>query len=1161
MIGNKTICLNMIVKNESHIIIQTLNNLINYINFDYWVISDTGSTDNTKELIVEFFNKQNIPGELIENVWVDFAFNRSEAINHAFNKSDYLFFFDADDSLIGTINFPELTNDIYTFKFGKSITYHRPLLVNNHKKWKYVGVLHEYLVSLEDIDNKILIEGDYYVDSGRVGSRNLNPNKYADDAEVLAKAFDKEIDLDKGLASRYCFYCAQSYKDANNIDKSIEWYKKVLTLDSWNQEKYYSCLMLGSLYVKLNNNLEAIKYYMKSSDYDNERIEGLAETISILKNSEMYSFVDHVYQIYRNYKKNFPNRYPVDRLFLFKHLYNDIIEYNYAFSMYYLKSNLDDGYNCIKQVIINNYIPSNYYISCLDTLYHYKEQLIKDPDTLELFYSLNNYIQYFSKTITLLEILLNMNKTKLYHSPVIKCVSNSDIFISFRCVRSFQNCLKTIFSILNHWSYIPDNWLFINDNILSESEMNVVKANFKFLIISENKNIISEVIKSKAKYWIHLEDNYIFHSKYDYVNEGILGLTELANSNVKQICFNKCYARQFNEYNYDNFISTNNPKFLIHLYYNTVNNRPGYHHWKHFTLKPAITDTTSLFEMDNMDEISYANEWFEKGFRTGFLNSINYTCIEMSNSDSLVVNELGLINNNIKIIKESLFDLPIKIINLERRSDRKEKMIELLNKNNINSFEFVSAIDGKKLIKNKVLIDIFKDNLFESRKGMIGCALSHVVLWTQLVNDENNDYYIILEDDILDVSNDFAYKLQLLNGTKQFQQNDILYLGYLMWSRHKELLDDHYSNLDTDICVRPLNYNLIIGGTFSYSINKSTASKLLSYVETNGIKEAIDNFIINYSRQPNTIMLKEVKPHICFTDWMEYGKEVDTDIQRDMSVFDFNKIYVKMIGHYWNSSSDICNEFNLMKPNNSIIELVDHNNTDIIDYYVIINVPPNDVYFDPEKTLIFPMEPLIQVDKWKEFYDHYPNIKFLGTHDKHLNNVQWRFKLEENSIKLDGLNKIAIILSHKLIYPGHIKRVDFIKKLDHKILDVYGKENYHSLNNYQGTVDYANNVLMKYKYYIMGENFIEHNYATEKIWEPIICECLTFYSGCPNLEDYIDPRAFVRIDFDKPDEAINIIKKAIDEDWWSQRIDIIRKEKQKILNNLGFFPRLEELLN
>jgi len=53
-----TICLNMIVKNESHVIEDTLQNIINYIKLDYWVISDTGSSDNTIEVIKNFFNKK-----------------------------------------------------------------------------------------------------------------------------------------------------------------------------------------------------------------------------------------------------------------------------------------------------------------------------------------------------------------------------------------------------------------------------------------------------------------------------------------------------------------------------------------------------------------------------------------------------------------------------------------------------------------------------------------------------------------------------------------------------------------------------------------------------------------------------------------------------------------------------------------------------------------------------------------------------------------------------------------------------------------------------------------------------------------------------------------------------------------------------------------------
>ena len=55
-----SICLNMIVKDESQIIVKTLTNLCVKINFDYWVICDTGSSDNTKELIQEFFTPLHI---------------------------------------------------------------------------------------------------------------------------------------------------------------------------------------------------------------------------------------------------------------------------------------------------------------------------------------------------------------------------------------------------------------------------------------------------------------------------------------------------------------------------------------------------------------------------------------------------------------------------------------------------------------------------------------------------------------------------------------------------------------------------------------------------------------------------------------------------------------------------------------------------------------------------------------------------------------------------------------------------------------------------------------------------------------------------------------------------------------------------------------------
>ena len=83
MSDKKTICLNMIVKNEAHIIADTLEHLLKYITFDYWVISDTGSTDATKQIICDFFAAKGVPGELVEHEWKDFGHNRSKAFESA----------------------------------------------------------------------------------------------------------------------------------------------------------------------------------------------------------------------------------------------------------------------------------------------------------------------------------------------------------------------------------------------------------------------------------------------------------------------------------------------------------------------------------------------------------------------------------------------------------------------------------------------------------------------------------------------------------------------------------------------------------------------------------------------------------------------------------------------------------------------------------------------------------------------------------------------------------------------------------------------------------------------------------------------------------------------------------------------------------------------
>src|SRR5689334_24368210 len=87
-----SICLCMIVRDEAAVIERCLQSVRGLI--QTWVICDTGSTDRTTELIADAL--EGIPGELHQCGWVDFGHNRTDLMERAYGKADYLLLIDAD---------------------------------------------------------------------------------------------------------------------------------------------------------------------------------------------------------------------------------------------------------------------------------------------------------------------------------------------------------------------------------------------------------------------------------------------------------------------------------------------------------------------------------------------------------------------------------------------------------------------------------------------------------------------------------------------------------------------------------------------------------------------------------------------------------------------------------------------------------------------------------------------------------------------------------------------------------------------------------------------------------------------------------------------------------------------------------------------------------
>jgi len=256
-----------------------------------------------------------------------------------------------------------------------------------------------------------------------------------------------------------------------------------------------------------------------------------------------------------------------------------------------------------------------------------------------------------------------------------------------------------------------------------------------------------------------------------------------------------------------------------------------------------------------------------------------YDCKEYLNLIKDIPNiNLNKINSLLLIIdeyinKEILIRYPIKIINLKRREDRKEKLLKYFIKENVENYEFVEACDAYKLEPSKEIQELFKGNNFSYSKGVVGCAYSHMNLWKKLLEDKNNDFYIIFEDDA-ELTENFKKKLDMCCDEFIRNNMEILYLGahsYIKRNTDINNLEIIYKDYQTEADGN---------GLWAYIISKQAAFKIINYINKNGIKHAIDsrNYINNLSS------INYLNETIVGT----YFSFADSDIQKHNERFSFN---------------------------------------------------------------------------------------------------------------------------------------------------------------------------------------------------------------------------------------------------------------------------------
>ena len=189
---------------------------------------------------------------------------------------------------------------------------------------------------------------------------------------------------------------------------------------------------------------------------------------------------------------------------------------------------------------------------------------------------------------------------------------------------------------------------------------------------------------------------------------------------------------------------------------------------------------------------------------------------------------------------------------------------------------------------------------------------------------------------------------------------------------------------------------------------------------------------------------------------------------------------------------------------------------------------------------------------------------YVRKHVDSLNPAQWMFNVPKY-INKQRYNKFILIMSSKTHDVGHINKIQFIKYLEEHneqdIVDIYGYENYHNCINYKGEIP-NKEFIQNYKYMLAVENNREHNYATEKLWEPFIANCYTFYDGCPNICEYIDKDSLTPILLERQNynNVLMLMKDTIESNLWENKLDLILQTKKKIIKNYNMFEIIHSKL-
>jgi hypothetical protein len=284
---------------------------------DRWTILDTGSTDNTIEIINKVLVGKK-KGELYQEPFINFRDSRNRCLELAGTKCKYTLML--DDTYVIEGNLREFLNNIRGDQFADSYSlyvkshdmeYSSNRILKAYRRFKYIYRIHE-IIQTEDNLNVLIPNQEATI--------NDFSNEYMVTRTIERKEYDLKILLEEAELephnSRHIYYIAQTYYLLNKYELAYTYFLKRAN----HQNQGYSQECVDSLFeaariAKYNMNLpweHVFELYMKCYELDRSRPDAL------------YFIAMHFYlegdieKAFPYFKKAFEIGYPIHSQFSLK---------------------------------------------------------------------------------------------------------------------------------------------------------------------------------------------------------------------------------------------------------------------------------------------------------------------------------------------------------------------------------------------------------------------------------------------------------------------------------------------------------------------------------------------------------------------------------------------------------------------------------------------------------------------------------------------------------------------------------------------------------------------------------------------------------------------------------------------------------------------------